>query len=77
MGLGTSLSEFMPANLIPTLYLETELTDYTISTKTPLAVADLNPENNSSEISVIDDKNNTSCYFKRPRLYNHFLNVTQ
>jgi hypothetical protein len=60
----------VPANSIPTLHLETELselTDHTISTKTALAVADLNPENNSSEFSVIDDKNNISCYFKRPR----------
>jgi hypothetical protein len=58
----------MPANLIPTLHLDTELiTDHTVSTKTALAVADLNPEINSSKVSVIDDKNNTSCYFKRPR----------
>ena len=58
----------VPTNLIPTLHLEnvTELTDNTIFMKTTLAVADLNPENDSSETSVIDDKN-TSYYFKRPR----------
>jgi len=70
----------VPTNLIPTLHLEnvTELTDNTIFMKTTLAVADLNPENDSSETSVIDDKN-TSYYFKRPRqnTLQSFLNFTQ
>jgi len=60
----SSHHSIVPADLIPTLHLETEFTENnTISTKPTLA----DPiSQNESSANIVDDKDNIGYYFKRP-----------